>query len=245
MSNDILPVIEQVSSPKNARQEPVLTDSPRSIKSTNLTKNDMAVWTWMVSKGIVNALSGLSEMTGHKINVNSLDLRWLPAREAAVILGGNESPAIGIHLSVNGDANGHLLLMYDPGVAYKLIDLQLDLEPGSTQELGEMERFALEDIGNITGTYFLNTLADSANMVLMPSPPEVLIDTVEAIMSVPLGFILEKQESALIVKATFSADERRIDGTFMVLPTTDFITNILTSAKSSDNPVGKINLTTG
>ena len=196
-----------------------------------LTKDDMTVWTWLVSKGIANALSGLSEMVGHEIRVTSLDIKRLPAKDTAVLLGGTDAPGVGIYLSIDGDATGHLLLMHDPRTAFQLVDLQLDLPPGSTQELGEMERCALEDIGNITGTFFLNTLADSANLILMPSPPVVIVDTVRAIMNVPLGFIMEKQEDALVVKATFSTDSRQIDGTFMVLPTMDFMKAILKNAR--------------
>lgn len=219
------------------------TNSP--TQEIRLTKNDLAVWTWMVSKGIANALSGLSEMTGHEIRVNSLDLRWLPANEAAVVLGGTEAPGIGIYLSINGDAAGHLLLMLEPRVAFQLIDLQLDLTPGTTEQLGEIERCALEDVGNITGTFFLNTLADSANTMLMPSPPKVLVDSVKAIMNVPLGLIMEKQENALVVKATFSADERQITGSFMILPTMEFIVSILKNSGPIATPELQVNLKTG
>ncbi len=195
-----------------------------------LTKDDMTVWTWLVSKGIANALSGLSEMVGHEIRVTYLDIKRLPAKDAAVLLEGTDAPGVGIYLSIDGDATGHLLLMYDPRMAFQLVDLQLDLPPGSTQELGEMERCALGDIGNITGTFFLNTLADSANLILMPSPPVVIVDTVRAIMNVPLGFIMKKQEDALVVKAAFSTDNRQIDGAFMILPTMDFMKTILKNA---------------
>ena len=196
-----------------------------------LTKDEMAVWTRLVSQGIANAMSGLSEMVGHEISVNALDLKWLPAKDAADLLGGTDTPGVGIHLSIDGDATGHLLLIHDPKIAFQLIDLQLDLSLGSTQQMGEMERCALGDIGGITGTFFLNTLADSAGLVLMPSPPLVIVDTVLAIMNVPLGFIMEKQDDALVVKATFSADSRQMDGTFMVLPTMDFMKTILKHSK--------------
>ncbi len=196
-----------------------------------LTKEEMPVWTWLVSKGIANAMSGLSELVGHEIRVNSLDLKWLPAKDAADLLGGTDTPGVGIHLSIDGDATGHLLLIYDPSIAFQFIDLQLDLPPGPTQIMGEMKRCALADIGNITGTFFLNTLADSAGFVLMPSPPLVIVDTVRAIMNIPLGHIMEKQDNALVVKATFSAGSRQMDGTFMVLPTMDFMQTILKHSK--------------
>ena len=195
-----------------------------------LTKADMSVWTWMVSKGIGSAISGLSEMTGHAIKVNSLDLKWLSTKRAAAMLGGTDSLGIGIYLSVSGDAKGHLLLMHEPKVALELIDSQLGLPPGSTQQIGEMERCALEDIGNITGGFFLNTLAD---MLLMPSPPRILIDSVKAIMDIPMEFIMKDQENVLAAKATFSTAKHQIDGTFFVLPTMEFMTCILKNARIS------------
>jgi chemotaxis protein CheC len=197
----------------------------------SLTRENMTGWTWMVSKGIGNAISGLSDMTGHRIRVNSLDLKWLSIKEAAMLLGGTDSPGIGIYLSFEGDAEGHLLLVHEPRVAFELIDRQLELPPGSTQQMGEMERAALEDIGNITGNCFLNSLADCADMTLMPSPPRIILDTVKAIMEIPLEYIGKEQENVLAVKATFSSDERQIDGSFLILPTMDFMKSILKKAR--------------
>lgn len=154
-------------------------------------------------------------------------MKWLPVKDVAVSLGGTEAPGVGIYLSIQGDATGHLLLVHDLGIAFQLVDLQLGLPPGSTQRMGGIERCTLADIGNITGTYFLNTLADSANLVLMPSPPSVIVDSVLAILNVPLEYIEEKQDNTLVVKATFSAENRQMDGAFIVLPTIDFMVTVL------------------
>ncbi len=200
---------------------------PFQSQSQVLTSEQMVVWTGLVSKGISNALRGLSEMVGHQIVVTSLDLRWLPAKDATGMVGGPEKVGIGIYLSIEGDATGHLLLVHDIDIAFKLIDIQLGLPLGATEHVGEMERSVLGEMGNITGSFFLNALADSGNMVLMPSPPAVMVDMVRAIISIPLTSIMEEQDEALMVKATFSADNQQLDGTFMVLPTMDFMKTIL------------------
>lgn len=191
------------------------------------TPKQMAIWTGLVSKGISNALRGLSEMVGHQIVVTSLDLRWLPAKDVTSMIGGPEAVGIGIYLSIEGDATGHLLLMHDLDMAFKLIDMQLGLSPGSTEQMGEMERSVMGEMGNITGSFFLNALADSGNMMLMPSPPVVIADLMQAIMNIPLTIIMEEQDNALMVKATFSADNQPLDGIFMVLPTMDFMKTII------------------
>ncbi len=196
-------------------------------QQTIFTKEEMSVWTWLVSKGIANALAGLSQMVGHEINVTSLDLQQLPVKDAANLMGGAETIVVGIYLAIHGDATGHLMLIHDPKIAFELIDIQMGLPSGSTQRLEEMERSVLGEMGNITGSYFLNALADATGLTLMPSPPTVIVDMVGAIMDIPMTSIMEKQDDTLVVKTTFSTDSRQINGTFMILPTTDFMQVIL------------------
>ncbi|MEE9398638.1 MAG: chemotaxis protein CheC [Dehalococcoidales bacterium] len=206
---------------------PADDDGSNLAAETQISQDEMAVWTWLVSKGIVNAMAGLSRMVGNEIKVTSLTLEHLSAKDALDLLGKPEDLTVGVYLTIHGDATGHLLLMHDPKIAYKLIDIQLGLPLGSTQKLEKLECSILGEMGNVTGTFFLNALADANGLVLMPSPPAVMIDMIGAIMNIPLTFIMEKQEEALVVKTTFSTDSQQIAGTFMVLPTLDFMKTIL------------------
>ncbi len=196
------------------------------------TKDDIAIWTWLVSRGIVNSLSGLSQMVGHQLSVTSLDLRQYPAKDCAALLGGPENPVVGIYLAIDGDATGHLMLIHDPKVAFELIDMQLDVPPGSTKELKDMERSILSEMGNITGSFFLNALADASGLHLTISPPEVMIDMAGAILGIALTKIMQEQDDVLVIKATFGTGDRQIDGTFMVLPTSEFMEVVLKHPKA-------------
>ena len=196
------------------------------------TKDETAIWTWLVSKGIANSLLGLSEMVGHELRVTSLDLRQYPARDAAMLLGGPENLVVGIYLTIDGDATGHLMLIHDQEIAFELIDTQMGLPPGSTQALEEMECPVLGEMGNITGAFFLNALADASGLNLTPSPPAVMIDMASAILSIALTKIMQEQDDVLVIKATFSTDSRQMGGTFMVLPTLDFMQVILKNSKA-------------
>ena len=203
--------------------------NPVAEPNTMFTKNEIVVWTWLVSRGIANALSGLSRMVKCEINVTSLNLEQLSTKDATDLLGGPGALGIGIYLTIHGDASGHLLLVHDPEIAFQLIDIQMDLPAGSTQRIGEMERSVLGEMGNVTGGFFLNTLADMTGLSLLPSPPSVIVDTVGAILSIPLDFLMDKQEEALAVKTTFSAGTRQIHGTFLILPTVEFMKTVLCS----------------
>jgi len=228
-------IIQEVEKTINAVQAntciPLEKNDDPILPEKVLTKENMTVWTWLVSKGISNALSGLSQMVGTEIKVTSIDLKWLPAQKVIDLLGGPEITVVGIYLTIEGDATGHIMMLHDTKIAFQLIDMQLGLPEGTTQELDEMSYSVLGEMGNITGSFFLNALADSTNLVLMPSPPSVLIDMVGAIMNVPLTFILEEGDNVLIVKANFSANDRELEGTFMVMPTIQFMNTLLNNQK--------------
>ena len=192
-----------------------------------VTKDEAAIWTWLVSRGITSSLSGLSEMVGQELVVNSLDLRQLPVKDATALLGGSENPVIGIYLTIHGDATGHLMLVHERRMAFELIDIQLDLPAGSTQRLEEMEYSILGEMGNITGAFFLNALADANDLSLTPSPPKVITDSAKDILNIALAEITEIQDSVLVIKAIFGTENRQIEGVFMVLPTSSFMETIL------------------
>lgn len=192
-----------------------------------LNREELAVWTWMVSRGITNSLSGLSQMVGQEISVTALDIKQVPAKIAADLLGGPEELVVGIYLTVHGDATGHLMLVHNPKIAFDLIDIQLGLAPGSTQNLGEMELSILGEMGNITGSFFLNALADATNLTLTPSPPSVMVDMAGAVLDIALTKIMQKQDDVLAAKTVFGTINQQMNGTFLIMPTMDFLNVIL------------------
>lgn len=200
------------------------------VQQLMINKDELAIWTWLVSRGISNSLSGLSQMIGEELSVSALEVKYFPAKEAANLLGGPEKLAVGIYLTIHGDADGHLMLIHDPKIAFDLIDSQLGQPLGTTTELGEMEHSVLGEMGNITGSFFLNALADATNLTLTPSPPVVMVDMVGAILSIALTDIMQEQDDVLAVKASFGTANQQIDGTFMILPTMDFLKVILRHA---------------
>jgi len=103
-----------------------------------LTKNEITIWTWLVSKGIANALYGLSQMVGQKFNVTSLNIRQLQAKDATIMLGEPGSLVVGTRQKICGDATGCLMLIHEPQLAYELVDSQMGLQRGSTQNLNAL-----------------------------------------------------------------------------------------------------------
>ncbi len=196
---------------------------------TPLSHGEISVWSFLVRRGITNAIWGLSRMVGETLDIVSLDVDRMPVTGADDD-GALNGPGVGVYLSVRGGAAGHLLLLHDAGMAYQMVDLQLGLPVGTTAGLGELGRSVLGEMGNVAAAQFLNTLADAAGITLEPSPPLVMVDMLETMIKLPLSLVRQGPGDALRAKTIFRTATREIDGTFVILPTMDFVRTVLMHA---------------
>jgi chemotaxis protein CheC len=190
---------------------------------TTTGTSEALVWDSLIKKGMTNAISGLSQMVGRAFTINSINIKQIPAKEMPNILGGPEQLVIGIYITFSGESNGHILLAHQPEVAYAILDLLLGNAPGTSKSLDEMSQSALGEMGNVTGTFFLNAVANSLGITLHPSPPVVLLDMAGAILDIALAEILQERDDVFIAETAFSVNDQDIQGTFLIMPNTGFL----------------------
>ena len=101
-----------------------------------------------------------------------------------------------------------------------LADLMMGEEPGTTTELGEMERSALAEIGNITVSRFLAGVASLGEMadVLHPSPPAVMVNMLAATLDVIVTPIAAVRDDLVIIETAFKDGRGTVAGHLWVLP---------------------------
>jgi len=200
------------------------------VADITLNKDEMKLWGSLALQGIDNAMSGLATMVNREIRMSSLSLKQVPASEAPDLVGGADKMVIGIYLAFEGDATGHLMLVHQPDVALAIIDMLLGNEPGATRDLNEMEQSALGEMGNIIGSAFLNAIADALALRLQPSPPEVILDMAGAILDVAFAEILQQTDDVFVAETSFGTSDRQARGTFLVIPSFNFLKVILSHA---------------
>jgi chemotaxis protein CheC len=81
-----------------------------------------------------------------------------------------------------------------------------------------MEKSALQELGNITGTYFLNYIADNTGSFIRPTPPAVMVDMCGAILDIVIATAGLENEEVLMFDAEFIQGELSIGVQFWVIP---------------------------
>ena len=175
-------------------------------------------WDGLIKKGMANALKGLSGMIGEEMVVNSISVEHIPARDMPDLLGGPEKVVIGVYILYDGASHGHILLAHQPEVAYAILDILLGPTPRSHRPLTDMERSAIGEMGNITGTFFLNAIANELGVLLNPSPPIILMDMAGAILDIALAEILEESDNVFVASMKYTIKGAAAAGNFIILP---------------------------
>ena len=161
----------------------------------------------LASRGVTSAMSSLSRMVGRDIGISSFAVQQVPVAEICHLMGGSEAVTVGIYVAVSGGADGHILLMCEPKTAHGLVDMVMQMPQGSTRSLGEVERSALGELGNVVGSSLLNVLADNTGLRLRPSPPTVMVDMAGALLDAVAPRLLMTQDDVLVVDALLQQRE--------------------------------------
>jgi chemotaxis protein CheC len=169
-------------------------------------------------EGVYNAARGMSEMVGEELTVSEPHVRLVSFHEIPSILGGAETEAVGIYLRIDGMIPGQMMMIVPYAKALELADLVMTLPKGTTQNFGKMERSALAELGNLTGSFFLNSIADKTGIFVRPSPPAVMVDMVGAIMDIILATTDGLSDQVLLIQATFLRNNNEAQADFWIIP---------------------------
>ncbi|MBR6626909.1 MAG: chemotaxis protein CheC [Lachnospiraceae bacterium] len=176
--------------------------------------------------GAGNAMTALSQMLQCKVDMKVPQVKLLDIEEVGALMGGEEQIMVAVYLGVEGDITGSMMFLVEKESAQHLLDKIMMGMAG--KDFGEMERSAMQEVGNIITGAYLNSLSSLTNMTIYPTPPEVTIDMAGAILSVPAAYFGIMGDKILLIQSQFY-DEVAIDGYFILIPDLDSYAKILAS----------------
>jgi chemotaxis protein CheC len=181
----------------------------------------------ITEQGVHNAAHGFSGMIGRKILVKEATATLVPILTIPELAGKGDDDAVGIYLRFNGDVDGQMMMIVSYRKALELVDLIMEVPQGTTQHFGSLERSALGELGNLCGSFFLNSIASITAAKFNPTPPAVMVDMVGAILDIVVATTGGVSEQALLIQANFMDGDRCVDTDFWVIPDLNSLNDIL------------------
>src|SRR5262245_36924367 len=88
----------------------------------------------LVRQGLARAARSLSEMVGEDVVAVDGRIEVLPLAQALALVGPAERATVGVHVGLNGQIDAHVVLLFTPAEARRLVDLMLQRTCGGTED---------------------------------------------------------------------------------------------------------------
>ena len=182
--------------------------------------------------GIQHAIQGLSQMVGDALTAAEPDMEVVPILQVPNLLGGPENEAVGIYLRAEGEMSGQFMLLMPIEKAFEMIDLLMGDPPGTARELDSMGRSALAEMGNLTGGFFLNAIANLTGKTTFLTPPAVLMDMVGAILNIIVAEAAAVVDEVVAIRTRIIHGSQDVYASFWYIPDLQALSALVELAKN-------------
>lgn len=171
--------------------------------------------------GAGNATTALSQMLNQKMDMSVPKVALVPFNEISNVMGSEDQTVVGIMLGFEGDVEGMMMFLFDTKSAHHLVNtlMMRDKEDGVEEgaEFSDMDMSALNEIGNIVSGSYLTAISKLTNLKMISTVPEMTIDMIGALLSVPASEFGKYGDKLLLIQSQFGELDF-VNGYFLMIP---------------------------
>lgn len=186
----------------------------------NLNPTQLDALREVANIGAGHAATALSQMTQSTILISVPQIRVVPIEEMGMEIGPPEEPVAAVLMAMLGDITGRTMLVFPRETASKLASILTRRTFAPDGDLGTLGESALKEAGNIISGAYLNALSEFMGMVLLNSPPDLVIDMAAAVLTSEEVEFGSGGDYIFCVESEFLMKERneKLRGFFLLLP---------------------------
>jgi len=170
------------------------------------------------SIGTGNAATALSQMLNRRVRITLPEVRIMGYNEAIEWIGGPEAITAGVLVKISGQMNGVMLSIQSLEFVNLVLDSMLDEKITDYDELKEMERSALIEIGNIMISTFINAMSSLADITLELTVPCLTVDMQGAILTVPMAEYGGQTDYLMTIGGNFVCEDKEVPCRLLLSP---------------------------
>ncbi len=199
-------------------------------KIDNLNEMHIDVLRELGNIGSGNAATSISAMLSKPVNISVPIINIVDYNQATEMLGGPENTLVGLLLMLEGDVRGIMMFLLEKDFAHLILNSLLGQNLKSFEEVDDMGLSALKEIGNIMAASYVNAISSMTGMVIDISVPEISIDMVGAMLTVPLVHFSSVSDKLIFIQDKFcggidSAEDAQSH--ILLLPEVDSLNNMM------------------
>ena len=170
----------------------------------------------MANIGVGNATTSLSTLLhDEKIKMYVPEVAIVPLKDITDYIEA-EKPIAAIFFEVlSDDLKLTIVFMLPLDSAMVMVN---KLMQSDSKELGEMERSALLEIGNIFNSSYLTALSDVTDLTLLPNPPILAVDMGGAILGTVIAETKMIDDYIILSMTSISTEKDDLNGNIFVFP---------------------------
>jgi chemotaxis protein CheC len=184
----------------------------------------------MARTGAQTTSESVSEMTGIDTDVDVTRLNVVPVEDVPAEL--SDEQVVGVVLEFEATPGGYVLILFDEESAREVVAALVPDAEAQNSSSGEapahagkssesfdgVERSAMEEIGNVMTSSFIDGWANALDTTIDHSTPQFVHDVAPAIAESVVARLGQRQADAVLLDATLRADDWTFDCDVYVLP---------------------------
>jgi chemotaxis protein CheC len=186
----------------------------------SLTPKELDALRETASIGAGHAATALSLMTNSRIMISVPHITIAALEDVPQQIADEEEPIAAVMMQMLGDLTGRSLLVFPRSTALRLAQLMLRRPRDTSAPFAELEQSALKEAGNILSGAYLNALSDFLGLMLLPSPPSLVVDMSAAVLTTAHAQFGADRDTVFAVETQFLFDDQQdhLRGFFLLLP---------------------------
>lgn len=170
------------------------------------------------SIGTGNAATALSTLLGREVRITLPEVRIMGYNEAIEWIGGPEAVTAGVLVRMSGQMNGIMLSVQQLEFVNLVLESMVGTKISGYEELDDMGRSALVEVGNITISTFINALSGLSDISLELTVPAFAVDMQGAILAVPMAEYGGTSDYLMTIGGNFVCDNKQVPCRLLLSP---------------------------
>ncbi len=187
-------------------------------KYEDMSALEMDVIKEIGSIGTGNAATALSQVLKKRTKMSLPDVYILGYNEAIEMVGTPEEIVAAVLVKMSGEINGIMLFVLKMDFINAVLSSVLSKKIEDYMDLTELEKSALEQIGNIIISSYVNAMSGLTGVRINLSIPSIAINMLGGILSVPMvefGYVTDK---LMMINGKFIVDDKVLNSNLLMMP---------------------------